>query len=540
MPLINTNESFSIWRELYDEINQLLFGIEPHPQTVEEAPIHLQATYQKFIDENEELDYDSMPGFNKVKNYYNGLDTDNPPSESDLAQKNKDFNICGMNQYVKPSIVRMNEGQEAGDETYNPCASCDVIDETEFYPTFNEQGDQVDSIRPLSEWPSDLPPLDSYTLQCASDHPHLWIPEQHDQNPYMNSLDITWSDISVTESNNNEQYDDLAKKWFTDRLDDGTLTMYMNQHNFLGKSDCNDETLDTEGECFNNLLSFKQQISQGRGSSVSCDIGTDSPEWMGLTDEIDSSYECIDGTIGPHNIIQEELDEWRNDNLYESIEYEEDIQDWSQFWNHIGSDNPEFEQCINEVFTDSNALDQTMIDELQNANSILDLDDTHIQYIRRKLQAFLVDTNQEKLLQCMNLLYINTSVCNAGLTEKMIHIFSVISYIVGYHFSLDDVDNDIHKQKLIEIIDSLGPLVPQVLDKIITLSEAQESQYCDGEISNRTVVLRDLYEQVFTPPNNKVTFDFGIDKLLSGDTSDTEFNRSVVLSGIALAFLKFF
>ena len=37
-----------------------------------------------------ELDYDSMPGFNKVKNYYNGLDTDNPPSER-LAQKNKDL-----------------------------------------------------------------------------------------------------------------------------------------------------------------------------------------------------------------------------------------------------------------------------------------------------------------------------------------------------------------------------------------------------------------------------------------------------------------
>ena len=538
---MDTSGNFSIWSGLYDEINELLFGIDSHPQTLPEVPDHLVPTYQAFIDENNQLDYDNMPGLNKVKNYYNGLDVDNLPTENELLQKHKEFNVCGINQYVKPSILRMEEGQQADDDTYNPCSSCDIIDETQFYPTSNDDNEQVDAIRPLDEWPTNLPPLDSFTIQCA-DQPSLWIPEQHNKNPHMNSLDINWSDISVLQENNSEQYNDLAKKWFTDRLDDGTLTMYMNQHNFLGKDDCNDYLDGGEGlteECVNNLNSFKQQISQGKGSSITCDTGTSVYEWMGISD-IDSGYECIDGKIGPHNIIQEEVDEWRNDNLYESIEYEEEIQDWSQFWSHIGSDNPDFEQCINKVFIESNVLDQTMIDEVYNADSILDLDDTHIHYIKRKLQSFLVNTNQQKLLDCMNLLYIKTSPCNDGLTEKIINIFSVISYIVGYKFSLDDIDNERNKQKLIYIIDELGPLVPQVLDKIIMLSEAQESQYCHGKLSNRTIVLRDLYERVFTPPDNNVTFDFGIDKLLSTDTSDTGFNRSVVISGIALAFLKFF
>ena len=39
--------------------------------------------------------------------------------------------------------------------------------------------------------------------------------------------------------------------------------------------------------------------------------------------------------------------------------------------------------------------------------------------------------------------------------------------------------------------------------------------------------------------SSNVSLDFGIDRLLSPDFSDSQFNRSVVLSGLALAFLKF-
>ena len=85
----------------------------------------------------------------------------------------------------------------------------------------------------------------------------------------------------------------------------------------------------------------------------------------------------------------------------------------------------------------------------------------------------------------------------------------------------------------------MGDLIPRSLRKIIDISEEIELDECQG-VTNRTMVLRELYERVFTPGTNTINLDLGISDMISEENmNNTEFNRSAILAGLGLAFLKF-
>ena len=66
-----------------------------------------------------------------------------------------------------------------------------------------------------------------------------------------------------------------------------------------------------------------------------------------------------------------------------------------------------------------------------------------------------------------------------------------------------------------------------------------EKQYCRGNTSNVTHILREIYDNIFSKTNPIVNLDLGISSLVK-DSTPNEFNRATILSVLGIAFLKYF
>lgn len=225
-------------------------------------------------------------------------------------------------------------------------------------------------------------------------------------------------------------------------------------------------------------------------------------------------------------------------NLYESGKG--DFKLWGK---PLTPPNPNFEKCINDVLNEnSNKYSKKMIQGIHGKNSIYQLDDDEILFIKRKLQMLFVDDPRDDVLTCIraNMMLDNT-ICEAGLTEQMNFVLNVLFSIIGFKFNLHELDvtNSENKEQLIYIIDQLGDIIPKALRKIVDISKKIEIEQCGGIPSNNTLILEELYKKIFTSGKTVVNFDFGISDMIS-KASNQEFDRTTVLMVLGIAFLKFF
>jgi hypothetical protein len=456
--------------------------------------------------------------------------------------------VCGPNQYVSvPDIIT---------DTYKEsCRECnttnlpiygnleDYLGPSPKYKT-KPQDDDVNYTNDKEFWENNRSPLELGRM-CHTD-PDIWIPAQYEANPYSQPRsDIDWSNLTVTQSAKSK---DLYSQWFDDRkLDDTELQQLYAYHK---------GTSGRTGDLPSYITSFKefkQDISKDRGSIVPCATSTSDLElWSGLVTRnptIKLMDQCteIDNTkfIGPNYINRVEYEEWSMDILHKQLQdndlkSKESTVDWSQFSKDIGPPNPGFENCMNNIFEDKHGMDLQMTQDIKQLTHFREFKSEHIQHIKRKLGAFLLHSNHKEIIKCIDShLYFNEPMCNAGIHTKLIKILSIILYIIGYNLKFNDIQFDTDKQKLMEIIDTLGPLVPRVFEHIISISEIYETQNCNG-IKNSTTLLKELYENVFNPTQPHVSLNLGLSDLTSEKTSDPQFNRSTILAVLGIAFLKYF
>ena len=257
-------------------------------------------------------------------------------------------------------------------------------------------------------------------------------------------------------------------------------------------------------------------------------------------DKIAYSFDCkgvLDGNVkGTQSsyIIPAQFNEWRNEHLRESTK--KDLVTLDKYAALLNQSSPEFEGCINDMMKEYNQNDFKLQSNIKAKNSIMDLTDEDIDYIQRKLKLFIV--HSDKLGDCIDYLYVDTTICENGLGEQMLIILNGVVSVIGYRFKSEDFRNPENKKKIMYIIDQLGPLIPEMIDKLIEVAEKKEKSNCPHKISNQTQILRRMYDDMFKKQKNVVDFDLGLDSIF--DLSDKNFNRSVIMSVLSIAFLKFF
>ena len=86
------------------------------------------------------------------------------------------------------------------------------------------------------------------------------------------------------------------------------------------------------------------------------------------------------------------------------------VGDFSQLYTTFES-NPRFEDCMNRSFSDRiTDSDRQQISEIKSRRHFRELTDQNIQYIKKKMNLFLIDSNKELIVDCVK----NDTKCRYG------------------------------------------------------------------------------------------------------------------------------
>ena len=126
-------------------------------------------------------------------------------------------------------------------------------------------------------------------------------------------------------------------------------------------------------------------------------------------------------------------------------------------------------------------------------------------------------------------------------------ILNVLFSTIGFHLNIDDnnMSDPVYKQKMMEIVDVIGDIIPRALDRILEITEDLEVTSC-ARVTGKTQLLRELHTKLFRPQDRSVDISIDLGPIANvikdeedGGFSDNEFNRTAVLGGLALGLLKF-
>ena len=196
-----------------------------------------------------------------------------------------------------------------------------------------------------------------------------------------------------------------------------------------------------------------------------------------------------------------------------------------------------FETCVNDKLNtgDDDFEIQTRIAGYTSIKEFTTLD---INYLKRKLRK-IITMKSHQVQECMNLLNLGKSMCQTGVADKTLMIGSLIFSIVGNDkIDIMQADND-EKYKINKLVDELGPLVPQAVKNIISISKEYEARVCNVP-SNTTLLLERLYTDLYDKPTH-VSLDFSpyldFSSLINMDDNIKFIKTIVVLVVFAFLFM---
>ena len=257
-------------------------------------------------------------------------------------------------------------------------------------------------------------------------------------------------------------------------------------------------TTDTLSVDVYDFPKLRRDINEGRGSVVDCIEGDNKPDWA----------ICPNNKFGKDDIIPEEVEDFTRkmiDDMFRNQETDtmSSLTSFNDMLSGLQYDSA-FESCVNDKLnTGDNDLEiQTRIAGYTSIKEFTNLD---INYLKKKLRKIITMKSRD-VQECMNLLNLGKSICQTGVADKTLMIGSLIFSIVGNDkIDVMQADND-ERYKINKLVDELGPLIPQAVKNIISISKEYEARVCNVP-SNTTLLLERLYTDLYDKPTH-VTLDF--------------------------------
>ena len=284
---------------------------------------------------------------------------------------------------------------------------------------------------------------------------------------------------------------------------------------------------------YTDMGTLRTDINTGRGSnipctpynihswSMTCGGGTNPETHSGGAIEgyadTDVWWDCtpaIDSHLGPNDIIYEEAYSFylsRQEQLYQRED--PTVRDVQSLESLMGTavHNSRFEECMNSIFyTDilpgGYENEEELMNEIRSIQSLSDLSSIHVNYIKLKLKK-IIQTDESDALECMNTLNVGESICDVGVSDKILSSAYLVISIMGMNnIEVSNIERGtIEYMQLTRIINEIGSLLPQAFKKIIDISVYYEEQLC-GETTTSTRMLNELYEEMFIN-SREVTID---------------------------------
>lgn len=462
----------------------------------------------------------------------------------------RDFNVCGPGKWY--SATRENSPVIAPLYSANQCNPCPTMDESDESIFTNaaerERHFSQSAFEDMYEqcyegtYTENTPPQSYAPLT-------QWFPNQLDRN--MNAQEIAASgDLLGAERGN--------INWANWSNDESVSRNWSSRDGPTDPSELERELMILYPELdYSNLTCLNGQPC-GTLNDVSLkifsDLGISGEECSGLTwstmDEEGNVREpppvCNRGdTFGenPDAIVPEMVRQWTREQLQNPATHLQGagMDDFVNSFFSGEAQNPQFEMCINNIF-ETNEDDRRILRRIQGYGSgLLQFTDEDIEYVRRKMLKFIF-APRSQVASCLDDLYVNANqICSDGLTDKMSKVAFVLFYIVGIQIDLADLDgNDEKREKMGLLMDKLGPLVPQLIKRIIEVSKYEESLRCGGDPTNNTLLMERLFDDIFVKSGQDVNVDLGVDMDYFLSMTNQEFGKFVVVAGMGLKYLTTF
>ena len=270
---------------------------------------------------------------------------------------------------------------------------------------------------------------------------------------------------------------------------------------------------------------WREAINKDRGSKQSCTRalctnGGNRPSWA-----------CEGGATKflPKDIIQEEVWDWQNDMLTKKKVKKDPYKDIDWFLFKGLRRNLNYESCMNEKLDTGDENESEIIKRIKEYENILEWKETDIDYIEKKLKK-IISLDESDLTHCIQILHLKTNICRSGMSEKLFHIVNLINSILNISLDTANIqENTREHDRLLHMIDRLGPYIPKVFEKIIKISKYYEMKKCH-HVSANTQLLEKLYHEMLVKPlNRKINWGINLDFDYFHKLTPVEFVKTIIL-----------
>ena len=163
------------------------------------------------------------------------------------------------------------------------------------------------------------------------------------------------------------------------------------------------------------------------------------------------------------------------------------------------------EECINKIMmTEHN--DAEFIPQIRQFKTMSELGDPknrkHLFYVQSKIIRFIT-LDPKDIFKCLDIIYIiPDDLCEIGLTGDSM---KVLANLLNLDFDLSD-KTKIKNTKAVHNV--LVKYIPDIVKKIIDISEEYESNKCNGKPHPNTLMMKNIYTNLFV--NNNINQYFKV------------------------------
>lgn len=189
-------------------------------------------------------------------------------------------------------------------------------------------------------------------------------------------------------------------------------------------------------------------------------------------------------------------------------------------------------RCFNELF-EIDGDNKVNIEKIKKMKNLYELGDSNnrdeLMYVENKIKKFIL-TDPHHISECLDLYNFAQEFCTTGLTNELIPL-------LGKIINLETEGGDDFEEEMKVVEKRLGKYVPEIVKKIIDISEKYEKNNCSG-LSGNTMILKRLYPRIMKKNASYEEYempkiDFDVKGFIEG------FQTNMLTKTIFLAFLAY-
>lgn len=199
---------------------------------------------------------------------------------------------------------------------------------------------------------------------------------------------------------------------------------------------------------------------------------------------------------------------------------------------NIQGDDSAGKRCFNNLF-EIEGDNSVNIDKIKSMRHLYELGDSNnmeeLMYVENKIKKFIL-TDPHHISECLDLYNFAQDFCDRGISNELLPLLGKI-----INLETDGGEGFEENMKVVE--NRLGKYVPDIVEKLIEISEKYEKNNC-SDVSDNTVLLKRLHPRIMKKNASHEEYempeiDFDVKGFIEG------FQTNMLTKTIFLAFLAY-